>query len=66
MFPQINLDSQLKDSLASKIAQPTHTSFDQPQKRIQGLLESDAFPRFLKSDLYLELVHPEEYQELSL
>lgn len=62
MFPQINLDSQMKDSLAQKIAQPTHATFDLAQKRIQGLLESDAYSRFLKSDLYLELVYPEKYQ----
>lgn len=42
---------------------PTHLLFDQAQKKVQNLLESDAYPRFLKSDLYLELLYPEDYQE---
>lgn len=62
---QINLDALTKDSLVTKMAQPTHSTFDQAQKRIQGLLEADAYSRFLKSDLYLELLHPEKYQQAS-
>lgn len=63
-FSQVNLDSLTKDSIVLKMAQPTQTTFDQAQKRIQGVLEADAYSRFLKSDLYLELVHPERYDEL--
>jgi regulator of G-protein signaling len=44
------------------MAQPNHTTFDQAQKRVQGLLEADAYSRFLKSELYMELLHPEKYQ----
>ena len=44
------------------MAQPNQSTFDQAQKRIQGLLEADSYIRFLKSDLYLELIHPEKYQ----
>lgn len=62
---EVNLDSLTKDGLAEKIAQPTHSTFDQAQKRIQGLLEADAYSRFIKSDLYLELVHPEKYPQSS-
>lgn len=60
---EVNLDTLTKDSLVTKMSQPTHTTFDQAQKRIQGVLEADAYSRFLKSDLYLELVHPEKYQQ---
>ncbi|ODN06472.1 Regulator of G-protein signaling 4 [Orchesella cincta] len=62
---EVNLDSLTKDSLVTKMAQPTHTTFDQAQKRIQGLLEADAYSRFLKSELYMELLHPERYQQSS-
>lgn len=65
LFLQVNLDSLTKDSLVTKMAQPTHTTFDQAQKRIQGLLEADAYSRFLKSELYMELLHPEKYQQAS-
>ncbi|CAL8143697.1 unnamed protein product [Orchesella dallaii] len=62
---EVNLDALTKDSLVTKMAQPTHSTFDQAQKRIQGLLEADAYSRFLKSELYMELLHPERYQQSS-
>lgn len=62
---QVNLDALTRDGLVSKMAQPTPSTFDQAQKRVQGLLEADAYSRFLKSDLYMELLHPEKYQNSS-
>jgi regulator of G-protein signaling 3/regulator of G-protein signaling len=59
---EVNLDSLTREGLVSKMLTPNATTFDQAQKRIQGLLEGDAYIRFLKSDLYLELLHPEKYQ----
>jgi len=64
LFLQVNLDALTRDSLVEKIAQPSASPslFDSAQKRVQGILEADAYSRFLKSELYLELVHPEKYQ----
>jgi len=63
---EINLDAITRDSLITKMLQPPcHTTFDQAQKRTQGVLEADAYQRFLKSDLYLELIYPERYAESS-
>ncbi|CAG7836474.1 unnamed protein product, partial [Allacma fusca] len=59
---EVNLDAITREGLVGKMAQPNQTTFDQAQKRIQSLLEADAYIRFLKSDLYLELIHPEKYQ----
>jgi regulator of G-protein signaling len=60
---EINLDSITRESLISQLSTgpPTPNTFDQAQKRTQGLLESDAYQRFLKSELYMELVYPERY-----
>jgi len=57
----VNLDGLTKAELITSTSQANYTTFDQAQKRIQGMLEADAFLRFLQSDLYLELVHPENY-----
>lgn len=62
---EVNLDALTREGLVSKMAQPTPNTFDQAQKRVQGLLEADAYSRFLKSDLYMELLHPEQYENSS-
>lgn len=61
---EVNLDSVTKRTIESQLDQPTIGTFDLAQKRIQGILESDAYARFLKSDYYLELVYPERYQQV--
>jgi len=63
MYIQVNLDSVTKDVLINTTAfsQPDYNTFDQAQKKIQGILEADAYIRFLQSDLYLELIYPERY-----
>lgn len=56
---EVNLSSVMKQSIGALISQPTRNMFDTAQKRIQGIMEADAYVRFLTSNLYLELVQPE-------
>ncbi|XP_004619969.2 regulator of G-protein signaling 1 [Sorex araneus] len=54
---QINIDFRTRESTAKKIKAPTLTSFDEAQKLIYTLMEKDSYPRFLKSDIYLNLLN---------
>ncbi|XP_076347610.1 uncharacterized protein LOC143245305 [Tachypleus tridentatus] len=53
---EVNLDSTTKNTIFNSLSNPDHHSFDQAQKRIQGLMERDTYLRFLQSDLYLALL----------
>ncbi|XP_055966724.1 regulator of G-protein signaling 1 [Sorex fumeus] len=61
---QINIDFRTRESTAKKIKAPTITCFDEAQKIIYTLMEKDSYPRFLKSDIYLNLLN--EFQANSL
>ncbi|XP_053463619.1 regulator of G-protein signaling 1 [Nycticebus coucang] len=54
---QINIDFHTRESTAKKIKAPTPTCFDEAQKIIFTLMEKDSYPRFLKSDIYLNLLN---------
>lgn len=54
---QINIDFHTRESTAKKIKAPTLTCFDEAQKIIYTLMEKDSYPRFLKSDIYLNLLN---------
>ncbi|XP_051003494.1 regulator of G-protein signaling 1 [Acomys russatus] len=54
---QINIDFYTRESTAKKIKAPTPTSFDEAQKVIYTLMEKDSYPRFLKSNIYLNLLN---------
>ncbi|XP_008566261.1 PREDICTED: regulator of G-protein signaling 1 [Galeopterus variegatus] len=54
---QINIDFRTRESTAKKIRAPTPTCFDEAQKVIYTLMEKDSYPRFLKSDIYLNLLN---------
>ncbi|XP_005375155.1 PREDICTED: regulator of G-protein signaling 1 [Chinchilla lanigera] len=54
---QINIDFRTRESTAKKIKSPTPTCFDEAQKLIYTLMEKDSYPRFLKSDIYLNLLN---------
>uniref|UniRef100_A0A8C9P0M1 Regulator of G-protein signaling 1 n=1 Tax=Spermophilus dauricus TaxID=99837 RepID=A0A8C9P0M1_SPEDA len=53
----INIDFRTRESTAKKIKAPTHTCFDEAQKIIYTLMEKDSYPRFLKSNIYLNLLN---------
>ncbi|XP_076352014.1 uncharacterized protein LOC143247588 [Tachypleus tridentatus] len=53
---EVNLDPTTRTTVMNKLSKPDHRSFDQAQGRIQGLMERDAYMRFLQSELYLELL----------
>ncbi|XP_027960543.1 regulator of G-protein signaling 1 isoform X3 [Eumetopias jubatus] len=54
---QINIDFHTRESTAKKIKAPTPTCFDEAQKIIYTLMEKDSYPRFLKSNMYLNLLN---------
>lgn len=53
---EVNLDFHTKEILAKSITQPTLHSFDAAQSRVYQLMEQDSYTRFLKSDIYLDLI----------
>ncbi|KAF6073632.1 regulator of G protein signaling 1 [Phyllostomus discolor] len=54
---QINIDFRTRESTAKKIKAPTLTCFDEAQKIVYTLMEKDSYPRFLKSNIYLNLLN---------
>lgn len=52
---EVNLDALTRSEIMDCLDRPDHHSFDRAQRRVQGLMEQDAYMRFLQSDLYLEL-----------
>ncbi|XP_003785658.1 regulator of G-protein signaling 18 [Otolemur garnettii] len=53
---EVNLDFHTKEIIAKSITQPTLHSFDAAQSRVYQLMEQDSYTRFLKSDIYLDLI----------
>ena len=56
LFIQVNLDFHTKEVITNSITQPTLHSFDVAQSRVYQLMEQDSYTRFLKSDIYLDLM----------
>uniref|UniRef100_K7GC53 Regulator of G protein signaling 3 n=1 Tax=Pelodiscus sinensis TaxID=13735 RepID=K7GC53_PELSI len=54
---EVNLDSYTRDHTKENLQTVTRSCFDLAQKRIYGLMEKDPYPRFLRSELYLDLIH---------
>ncbi|XP_032274213.1 regulator of G-protein signaling 3 isoform X5 [Phoca vitulina] len=54
---EVNLDSYTREHTKDNLQSVTHGCFDLAQKRIFGLMEKDSYPRFLRSDLYLDLIN---------
>lgn len=55
--PQVNLDSYTRDHTKENLQNVTRSCFDLAQRRIYGLMEKDSYPRFLRSELYSDLVN---------
>ncbi|XP_075438952.1 regulator of G-protein signaling 4 [Ascaphus truei] len=52
---EVNLDSATREETSRNLLQPTHSCFDQAQRKIFILMEKDSYRRFLKSRFYLDL-----------
>uniref|UniRef100_A0A8D0C812 Regulator of G protein signaling 21 n=1 Tax=Salvator merianae TaxID=96440 RepID=A0A8D0C812_SALMN len=57
---EINIDFGTRDQIAQTISEPTLQCFDDAQKLIYSLMAKDSFPRFLKSEVYKELVNKQQ------
>jgi hypothetical protein len=58
---QVNLDTETRMSTIANIDNPPLDTFDRAQRRIQGLMEKDSYQRFLKSELYINLLRRTSY-----
>nr|XP_048315373.1 regulator of G-protein signaling 3 isoform X4 [Myodes glareolus] len=54
---EVNLDSYTREHTKDNLQSVNRGCFDLAQKRIFGLMEKDSYPRFLRSDLYLDLIN---------
>ncbi|XP_062990996.1 regulator of G-protein signaling 18 [Elgaria multicarinata webbii] len=54
---EVNLDFNTKVCTSQCMSHPTLNTFDAAQTKIYALMEQDCYPRFLKSNLYIDLVH---------
>nr|XP_028570523.1 regulator of G-protein signaling 3 isoform X9 [Podarcis muralis] len=54
---EVNLDSYTREHTKDNMQSISRSSFDLAQRRIYALMEKDPYPRFLRSELYLDLVN---------
>ncbi|XP_078417928.1 regulator of G-protein signaling 5-like [Cetorhinus maximus] len=54
---EVNIDFTTREHINKIIGEPTPSSFDLAQKLIYSLMAKDCYPRFLRSNNYLELVN---------
>ncbi|XP_034048643.1 regulator of G-protein signaling 3a isoform X3 [Thalassophryne amazonica] len=54
---EVNLDSYTRDHTKDNLQNVTRSCFDLAQRRIYGLMEKDSYARFLRSELYLDLIN---------
>lgn len=57
---EVNLDSKTRELTLQLLKAPSHTSLSHAQKRIYALLDTDCYPRFLQSIIYLSLLQEAE------
>ncbi|XP_063041317.1 regulator of G-protein signaling 1 [Engraulis encrasicolus] len=53
---EVNLDSKTRELTIQLLQAPSHTSLSLAQKRIYSLLDTDCYPRFLQSQIYMTLM----------
>ncbi|XP_061486552.1 regulator of G-protein signaling 1 [Rhineura floridana] len=58
---QVNIDFHTRKETAQKAQDPTPSSFDEAQRLVYVLMETDSYPRFLKSRFYHNLLSKVEY-----
>lgn len=56
-LPQINVDCHIREKIKKSLEKPSPSCFDEAQRHVYLLMESDSCPRFLQSDAYLSLKH---------
>ncbi|KAM4635642.1 regulator of G-protein signaling 3a isoform 3-T3 [Polymixia lowei] len=54
---EVNLDSYTREHTKDNLQNVTRSCFDLAQRRIYGLMEKDSYPRFLRSELYVDLIN---------
>ncbi|XP_067846753.1 regulator of G-protein signaling 8-like isoform X1 [Heptranchias perlo] len=54
---EINIDFQTRELTRKNLLEPSHSCFDDAQKRIYSLMERDSYPRFLRSKVYLDVLN---------
>ncbi|XP_051545335.1 regulator of G-protein signaling 3a isoform X4 [Myxocyprinus asiaticus] len=54
---EVNLDSYTREHTKENLQNISRSSFDLAQRRIYGLMEKDSYPRFLRSELYMDIVN---------
>ncbi|XP_069491072.1 regulator of G-protein signaling 21-like [Ambystoma mexicanum] len=57
---EINIDHKTRDDISKNIAQPTLSCFDDAQRNILCLMSKDSYPRFIKSEVYKELMKKQQ------
>ncbi|XP_044884129.1 regulator of G-protein signaling 21 [Mauremys mutica] len=57
---EINIDFTTRDHISQNISEPTLKCFDDAQRLIYSLMAKDSFPRFLRSEVYKELVNKQQ------
>nr|AFM85549.1 regulator of G-protein signaling 5-like protein [Callorhinchus milii] len=53
---EVNLDHFTKDIIVKNLVEPSPSTFEIAQKKVLTLMEKDSLPRFLKSELYQEMI----------
>ncbi|XP_028666845.1 regulator of G-protein signaling 21-like [Erpetoichthys calabaricus] len=54
---EINIDHQTREVIKLHLQMPDISCFDVAQKQIFSLMEKDSYPRFIKSEIYLNIVN---------
>ncbi|XP_042317192.1 regulator of G-protein signaling 18 isoform X2 [Sceloporus undulatus] len=54
---EVNLDFNTKACTSESMKHPILNTFDAAQNKIYALMEQDSYPRFLRSNLYLDMLH---------